>query len=188
MQSVEGRAVLGTNGGRPAPSTESRPRSQQFADTGVRSVPETEGGSRKPVQQLGLNGVGASTQSSPRVPQLGTNGALRPGGTVPAPGVLQTLLRDRFGFSSFRPHQRAVCEAAAGGKDVLLVMPTGAGKSLCYQLPGLARAGTTLVVSPLIALMEDQVTRLQSLGLAAARIHSGRERTECSSPHFPSGA
>jgi DNA topoisomerase-3 len=94
------------------------------------------------------------------------------------PGELDSLLRERFGFSAFRPHQRAVCEAAAAGEDVLLVMPTGAGKSLCYQLPGLARGGTTLVVSPLIALMEDQVARLQSLGLRAERIHSGRERAE----------
>ena len=98
--------------------------------------------------------------------------------SAPAPFELQTLLRERFGFDSFRPHQQAVCEAAAAGEDVLLVMPTGAGKSLCYQLPGLARGGTTLVVSPLIALMEDQVTRLQSLGLRAERIHSGRERLE----------
>jgi DNA topoisomerase-3 len=86
------------------------------------------------------------------------------------------LLRSRFGFSSFRPYQQAVCEAAIGGRDVLLVMPTGAGKSLCYQLPGLARGGTTLVVSPLIALMEDQVAKLVELGLRAERIHSGRGR------------
>lgn len=92
--------------------------------------------------------------------------------------ALQSLLRERFGFDSFRPHQQAVCEAAAAGEDVLLVMPTGAGKSLCYQLPGLARGGTTLVISPLIALMEDQVARLQSLGLRAERIHSGRPRLE----------
>jgi DNA topoisomerase III len=96
----------------------------------------------------------------------------------PAPSSLATLLRDRFGFAAFRPHQQAACEAAAAGRDVLLVMPTGAGKSLCYQLPGLARGGTTLVISPLIALMEDQVTRLQALGLRAARIHSGRPRAE----------
>jgi DNA topoisomerase-3 len=95
-----------------------------------------------------------------------------------APSLLDALLRDRFGFSAFRPHQRAVCEAATAGNDVLLVMPTGAGKSLCYQLPGLARGGTTLVVSPLIALMEDQLARLASLGLRAARIHSGRSRLE----------
>ncbi|MER2565595.1 MAG: DNA topoisomerase 3 [Myxococcaceae bacterium] len=84
----------------------------------------------------------------------------------------------KFGHASFRPHQQEACDASIAGHDVLLVMPTGAGKSLCYQLPGLARQGTTLVVSPLIALMEDQVARLQSLGLAAERIHSGRPRAE----------
>lgn len=91
---------------------------------------------------------------------------------------LQALLREPFGLTSFRPAQEEVCRAVAEGRDVLLVMPTGAGKSLCYQLPGLARGGTTLVVSPLIALMEDQVQKLEALGLSAARIHSGRERAE----------
>ncbi len=62
------------------------------------------------------------------------------------------------------------------GSDVLLVMPTGAGKSLCYQLPGIARGGTTLVISPLIALMEDQVAQLKDRGFAVERIHSGRDR------------
>ena len=94
---------------------------------------------------------------------------------VPAPD-LATLLRERFRLPSFRPHQEAVCRAVVDGQDVLLIMPTGAGKSLCYQLPGLARGGTTLVVSPLIALMDDQVAKLQALGLRAERIHSGRDR------------
>ena len=89
---------------------------------------------------------------------------------------LGQLLRREFGFSSFRPHQEAVCAVLVEGRDALLVMPTGAGKSLCYQLPGIARAGTTLVVSPLIALMEDQVAKLQQQGFAAERIHSGRKR------------
>jgi DNA topoisomerase-3 len=96
--------------------------------------------------------------------------------TPTRPDALRGLLKAVFGFSDFRPYQEAVCRAATEGKDLLLVMPTGAGKSLCYQLPGLARAGTTLVISPLIALMEDQVARLRSLGLAAERIHSGRDR------------
>ena len=88
----------------------------------------------------------------------------------------RALLREAFGFDDFRPHQEAVCRAAIDGRDVLLVMPTGAGKSLCYQLPGLARGGTTLVISPLIALIEDQVEKLRARGIAADRIHSGRDR------------
>src|SRR5215510_2074975 len=89
---------------------------------------------------------------------------------------LGSLLSAAFRFSSFRPNQEAVCRAAIQGKDVLLVMPTGSGKSLCYQLPGLVRGGTTLVISPLIALMEDQVAKLKQQGLAVERIHSGRDR------------
>jgi DNA topoisomerase-3 len=89
---------------------------------------------------------------------------------------LGVLLRSSFGFPAFRPYQEDACRAVADGHDVLLVMPTGAGKSLCYQLPGVARGGTTLVVSPLIALMEDQVAQLVGRGFAADRIHSGRDR------------
>ena len=92
------------------------------------------------------------------------------------PPSLHALLEQRFGFRAFRANQEAVCEAAVAGLDVLLVMPTGAGKSLCYQLPALARGGTALVISPLIALMDDQAAKLSALGLNVARIHSGLPR------------
>ena len=111
-------------------------------------------------------------------PPGGTGTAPARDRTPTSPDGLGKLLRDRFGFSGFRPHQEAVCRAVTAGENVLLVMPTGAGKSLCYQLPGLARGGTTLVVSPLIALMEDQVAKLRAQGLVAERIHSGRDRAE----------
>jgi ATP-dependent DNA helicase RecQ len=97
--------------------------------------------------------------------------------TVPAE-TLAELLHRVFGHREFRAHQQEVCEAATAGRDVLLVMPTGAGKSLCYQLPALARGGTALVISPLIALMDDQATKLSSLGLRVARIHSGLSRDD----------
>jgi ATP-dependent DNA helicase RecQ len=91
---------------------------------------------------------------------------------------LTSLLHKTFGHKSFRANQEAVCRAATDGRDVLLVMPTGAGKSLCYQLPAIARGGTALVISPLIALMDDQATKLSALGLRVARIHSGLSREE----------
>ena len=91
---------------------------------------------------------------------------------------LLTLLHRTFGHTAFRANQQAVCEAAASGQDVLLVMPTGAGKSLCYQLPAIARQGTALVISPLIALMDDQAAKLTALGLRVARIHSGLSRDD----------
>jgi RecQ family ATP-dependent DNA helicase len=91
-------------------------------------------------------------------------------------GPLSDLLQSGFGFPTFRTIQEDVCRAVIAGRDVLLVMPTGAGKSLCYQLPAVARGGTTLVISPLIALMEDQVAKLKQRGFAVERIHSGRDR------------
>jgi DNA topoisomerase-3 len=91
---------------------------------------------------------------------------------------LRELLGKVFGFDGFRPSQEAVCESVASGEDVLLVMPTGAGKSLCYQIPGLARGGTTLVISPLLALIDDQVAKLRERSLRAFAIHSGIEREQ----------
>jgi DNA topoisomerase-3 len=92
------------------------------------------------------------------------------------PSNLLEVLQNSFGFPAFRPHQEKICQAVARGEDVLLVMPTGSGKSLCYQLPALARGGTALVISPLIALMEDQAAKLRERGLRAERIHSGCDR------------
>ena len=105
---------------------------------------------------------------------------------MPAPPPtenLAELLHRVFGHREFRAHQQVVCEAATAGRDVLLVMPTGAGKSLCYQLPTLARSGaengtTGLVISPLIALMDDQAMKLSALGLRVARVHSGLSRED----------
>ena len=95
-----------------------------------------------------------------------------------SPLDLTVLLHHSFGFDRFLPNQETVCQAVIEGRDVLLVMPTGSGKSLCYQLPAVARGGTTLVISPLIALMEDQVAKLKSLGFVVECIHSGRRRME----------
>ncbi|MGI8980316.1 MAG: RecQ family ATP-dependent DNA helicase [Pirellulaceae bacterium] len=84
----------------------------------------------------------------------------------------------RFGLSSFRPGQREVISAVIEKQDCLCIMPTGGGKSLCYQLPAVMREGLTLVVSPLIALMKDQVDALQALGIAATFINSSLTQSE----------
>lgn len=91
--------------------------------------------------------------------------------------MLQTL-RDHFGFSGFREGQEPVIRALLEGRSALAVFPTGGGKSICYQLPALMLEGVTLVISPLIALMKDQVDRLVSLGIPAARMDSTLEPAE----------
>jgi ATP-dependent DNA helicase RecQ len=80
---------------------------------------------------------------------------------------LERSLHEHFGFAQFRPGQREACEAALAGRDVLVVMPTGSGKSLCYQLPALLRDDLTIVVSPLVSLMQDQVDALRARGLGS---------------------
>src|SRR5215216_82245 len=80
---------------------------------------------------------------------------------------LSAALHQHFDFPAFRPGQREACEAALADRDVLVVMPTGSGKSLCYQLPALLRDDLTVVVSPLVALMQDQVDALRVRGLGA---------------------
>ncbi|HTQ81140.1 MAG TPA: ATP-dependent DNA helicase RecQ [Thermoanaerobaculia bacterium] len=89
----------------------------------------------------------------------------------PVPG-LRRILRRHFGFHSLREGQEEVIRSVMAGQDVLAILPTGAGKSLCYQLPGLELPGTTVVVSPLISLMKDQVDKLHELGFEAAQVNS----------------
>jgi ATP-dependent DNA helicase RecQ len=91
---------------------------------------------------------------------------------------LDALLARYWGFDAFRPLQREIVEAAVAGQHVLALLPTGGGKSLCYQLAGLARGGLTLVISPLIALMRDQVGALERRGLRATFINSSLPRAE----------
>jgi ATP-dependent DNA helicase RecQ len=88
------------------------------------------------------------------------------------------LLRSVFGFASFRDGQAEIIETILAGRDVLAIMPTGSGKSLCYQLPALMGDGLTVVVSPLIALMRNQVAQLRSYGVAAAALNSANELYE----------
>src|SRR6478672_11668067 len=91
---------------------------------------------------------------------------------------LLATLKTVFGFTAFRPHQREAVGALLRGQDVFLLLPTGGGKSLCYQLPALLLDGLTVVVSPLIALMKDQVDFLTARGVAAARLDSSLGRDE----------
>jgi hypothetical protein len=93
------------------------------------------------------------------------------------PSALQ-ILHDVFGYSSFRGKQQAVVAHVTAGGDALVLMPTGGGKSLCYQLPALLRAGVAIVVSPLIALMQDQVDALKQLGVRAAFLNSSQDAEE----------
>jgi ATP-dependent DNA helicase RecQ len=97
---------------------------------------------------------------------------------APSAVDLERTLRERFGLERFRPGQRAVIESVLQGRDVLCVMPTGGGKSLCYQLPALLLQGLTLVVSPLIALMKDQVDALAERGVRATFLNSSLDPAE----------
>jgi ATP-dependent DNA helicase RecQ len=90
----------------------------------------------------------------------------------------EQILRTTFGFEGFRPGQGEIVAAILDGRDVLAVMPTGSGKSLCYQLPALLRDGLTIVVSPLIALMRNQVAQLRGYGIAAAALNSANDAAE----------
>src|SRR5947208_7746238 len=91
---------------------------------------------------------------------------------------LRTALKKHFGYSAFRPLQEEIVRDALDVRDVFALMPTGGGKSLCFQLPALLRPGLTIVVSPLISLMKDQVDALRASGVAATFLNSALDRHE----------
>ena len=97
-----------------------------------------------------------------------------------SPRELKRTLRRVFGADDFRPGQQEVIRSLLSGRDTLAIMPTGSGKSLCYQLPGLHAHGTTVVVSPLISLMKDQIDKLSNLGIAASQLNSALPAAETS--------
>src|SRR5579859_7295280 len=94
---------------------------------------------------------------------------------LPSP---QDILHSVFGYTEFRGQQQAIVEQLIDGGDALVLMPTGGGKSLCYQIPALVREGTGVVVSPLIALMQDQVDALRNLGVRAGFLNSTQDYDE----------
>ena len=88
----------------------------------------------------------------------------------------QEILKRIWGYDAFRPMQEEIVNSALEGRDTLAILPTGGGKSVCFQIPALLKEGTALVVTPLIALMKDQVQNLEARGIRAIAVHAGMTR------------
>lgn len=154
-------------------------KGKQSFETFMRDVEQYVG------EVVGRARRGGSGQSPVSVAASGRETRLNPpiSGQVPSPPScssfpLEGVLKQRFHHDTFLPYQKEAIEQILAGKNVLIVMPTGAGKSLCYQLPALAKGRCAVVVSPLIALMEDQVFKLRRLGIRAHALHGGMTREE----------
>src|SRR4051812_11094354 len=128
-----------------------------------------------PVGNWGSSGPARSCSSSKTSAPLSRKRRTilaQPAGDVPRRRSLRTTLKSVFGAEDFRPGQEAAVRSVMAGRDTVAIMPTGAGKSLCYQLPALHLPGVTVVVSPLISLMKDQTDKLQQRGIRAVQVNS----------------
>ena len=96
---------------------------------------------------------------------------------------METILSHYFGYQTFRPGQKEIISKILEKQNVLGVLPTGGGKSLCYQVPGLMMGGVTVVISPLISLMKDQVDQLKAMGINAAYLNSSLSQKEIGRAH-----
>lgn len=103
------------------------------------------------------------------------------------PDTIHEILKQTFGYSTFREGQEEIIRTVIDGNDALVIMPTGGGKSLCYQIPALVYRGLTVVISPLIALMDDQVAALRQLDVSAAALHTNIDPGESSDNFTYSG-
>ena len=120
-----------------------------------------------------------SSPAFPHDPAPAPAGARRrPPRARPPPRSARGILRDVFGFHEYRPDQEAIVDHLVAGGDAFVLMPTGGGKSLCYQIPSLLRPGTGIIVSPLISLMKDQVDALRAAGVRAAAYNSSLDGGE----------
>src|ERR1700741_78225 len=105
-------------------------------------------------------------------------GKPKPDGTAMSLDGLKAIIAKHWGFRTFRPLQEPAMQAVLDGRDSLVVLPTGGGKSLCYQAPAVFRGGTTVVVSPLLALMKDQVDSIRACGVSPAKLDSSLSPSE----------
>ena len=138
-----------------------------------------QGGAPGPAADGGLHPARRTRRPLPgREPPLQPRRKAAPRRNSSLMSALEQKLKEVFGYDTFRPYQRAIAESFLAGRDTLAILPTGAGKSLCYQLPALVRDGLTVVVSPLIALMKDQVDQLTASGVAATFLNSTLDSSE----------
>ena len=155
----------------PTPPELSAELMARFVEMQAANIAFYEANATEAQKALAMAGPNATSRRKAEILVRYVNAALEKKPTMSLPSALE-VLRTVFGYDQFRDAQAEIIDHAIGGGDALVLMPTGGGKSLCYQVPAIVRPGTGIVVSPLIALMQDQVDALLLLGVRAAFLNS----------------